>query len=331
MNFDGIKAGAKRGARGLVATAARLSGLTASVERRNGQSLTILCYHRVLPAEQRAAYHDPDLVVTPEVFAEHCRVLARYYDVAPLAQSLAAWQAAAPATRPRAAITFDDGYVDNARYAVPILADFGLRATFYIVAGLVGTESQTWYDRAGRALVSLGRDARAEVGQAKAMTPQARMEWVDALEKQAGSSRPAAVDRIMDDAALRALVAGGHEIGSHTMTHPLLPQLWAAELDFEIARSRSVLAKAANTAIVGFSYPNGDSTQTIQQLTEQAGYSYAVSADPGVNNLQDLQIMALKRWFISQDRLVDASGRASGDLLRMEISGLSRRLLGRTA
>ena len=329
--FDLIKAGAKLRARGLIAMSARLAGLTASAERRLGGALTILCYHRVLPAEQRAAYHDPELVVTPEVFAEHCRVLAKYYDVAPLAQSLAAWQGGAPATKPRAAITFDDGYIDNIRYAAPILADHGLKATFFVVAGLVGTESQTWYDRAGKALQALGRDPRTEVGQAKSMTPQARLEWIAGLEKQAGTSPPGELDRIMDGAMLRALIAAGHEIGSHTMTHPLLPQLGAAELDFEIARSKSVLSTAANTDIVGFSYPNGDSTEAVRAVTQDAGYRYAVSADAGVNSADDHSIMALKRWFISQDRLANAAGQPSADLLRMEISGLSHKLFGRAS
>ena len=327
--FDLIKTGAKQRVRGLIATSARLTGRTAAAERRLGSALTILCYHRVLPAEQRAAYHDPDLVVTPEVFTEHCRVLAKYYNVAPLAQSFAAWQDGIPSVKPRAAITFDDGYVDNISYAAPILAKARLKATFYVVAGLVGTESQTWYDRAGKALQALGRDPRAEVAQAKALTPQARLEWLAGLEKQAGGSAPAALDRIMDGAMLRALVAAGHEIGSHTMTHPLLPQLGAAELDFEIMRSKSVLATAANADIVGFSYPNGDSNETVRAMTQDAGYRYAVSADPGVNTDAGRGTMALKRWFISQDRLVNAMGQPSADLLRMEISGLSRQLFGR--
>jgi peptidoglycan/xylan/chitin deacetylase (PgdA/CDA1 family) len=40
------------------------------------------------------------------------------------------------------AITFDDGYLASARYAPPILARRGFRATFFLVAGLVGRTSR---------------------------------------------------------------------------------------------------------------------------------------------------------------------------------------------
>jgi len=45
------------------------------------------------------------------------------------------------------AITFDDGYADNVKLAVPVMDALGLRATFFVVAGLIGTDGELWYDR----------------------------------------------------------------------------------------------------------------------------------------------------------------------------------------
>jgi peptidoglycan/xylan/chitin deacetylase (PgdA/CDA1 family) len=36
------------------------------------------------------------------------------------------------------AITFDDGYLDCMKYAIPILTEFGFPATFFIVSGFIG-------------------------------------------------------------------------------------------------------------------------------------------------------------------------------------------------
>ena len=45
------------------------------------------------------------------------------------------------------AITFDDGYEDNFRYAAPILERLELPATFFVVTQWIGTETVAWWDR----------------------------------------------------------------------------------------------------------------------------------------------------------------------------------------
>lgn len=47
------------------------------------------------------------------------------------------------------AITFDDGYMDNYRYAAPIIKKYGFRATIFVVTGDVGAVNQ-WDVQAGR-------------------------------------------------------------------------------------------------------------------------------------------------------------------------------------
>ena len=58
------------------------------------------------------------------------------------------------------AITFDDGYADNAKLAGPILEGLGMPATFFITAGVVGSGREFWWDRLANLLLSssLGRD-----------------------------------------------------------------------------------------------------------------------------------------------------------------------------
>lgn len=315
--------------RGVVAGAATFSGWLASLEHQQRDTLTILCYHRVLPQDRRLQYFDPQLVVTPEMFDAQCGVLARHFDVITLERGLLDWRQGRQSSKPRAAITFDDGYRDNETYAVPILARHGLEATFYVVSGLVGSDEQPWYDRAGRALMRLGRDAAAEVGRAKGLSPLERGEWLSSLEAETGSMTPHHDDLIMDEAALRRLVAAGHEIGSHTVTHPLLDQLAEPDLDHEVLFSRTMLETASGAAVSGFCYPNGNLNEHIKVAVTRGGYAYSVSTSPGVNRRADTDILALKRWFISQDRLTSPSGAPSAALFRMEISGLSQRLFRR--
>lgn len=335
-NRPGMTAAAmKTQARNAVATLADRSGVLARGEAGIRDRVTILCYHRILPDAERNAYHDPVLAVTPDAFRNHCRLLATHYTVAPLATAIE--QSRARTDRPRAVITFDDGYRDNILLAAPILREFGLRATFFVVAGLVDTETVPWYDLAGaswNALARQGRalpgmDAREAVARAKQMSPDERQDWLEDLQREAGPSALPDRDLIMTSAQLRDLVAEGHEIGSHTMTHPLLPQCDDTMLAHELKQSRISLVEMTGQDVKGICYPNGDCDARVLRASVDAGYGYATSVDQGTNDLASVDMMALRRWFVSQDRLSDSRGRPSDALFRMEICGLAHRIFNR--
>jgi peptidoglycan/xylan/chitin deacetylase (PgdA/CDA1 family) len=55
------------------------------------------------------------------------------------------------------AITFDDGYADNLRYAKPALERADVPATVYVVSGHVGAEEEFWWDELERIVLQPGR------------------------------------------------------------------------------------------------------------------------------------------------------------------------------
>jgi peptidoglycan/xylan/chitin deacetylase (PgdA/CDA1 family) len=73
----------------------------------------------------------------------------------------------------------------------------------------------------------------------------------------------------------------GNEIGSHTITHPRLPQLPAEEIRRELRESKHSLEQILGTEIISFAYPYGALDPTIKPLVEEAGYRFAVAADTG--------------------------------------------------
>jgi peptidoglycan/xylan/chitin deacetylase (PgdA/CDA1 family) len=304
------------------------SGAIARQESKIRGHLTILCYHRILPEPARSSYHDPDLVVTPEIFRQQCRSLAQHYHVLPLSDALASLNGHTIPKRPLAAITFDDGYRDNIVIAAPILRENSLRATFFIVAGLVDTDRVPWYDLAGQAWLTLypqtGRaTVKAELERAKRLMPAQRQIWLTELVERACPHKISDLDRIMTSDDLRVLISEGHEIGSHTMTHPLLPQCEDRALIHEVEQSRRDLSEITGRSVPGICYPNGDCDARVRQATEGAGYDYATSVRQGTNDASEFDRFGLKRWFINQERLSTRSGAPSDTLFRMEISGLA--------
>lgn len=322
----------KRVLRSAAGAFAARSGLLSSCERAARGELSILCYHRILPGAQRARYHTPNLVVTPEAFQMHCRALAERYRVLPLAEAFDVWKNGAPQDRPLAVMTFDDGYRDNARYAAPILKASGLRATFYVIAGLVDRDELPWYDVVGNAHRGNGEQhpagtAEAALERAKRLSPAEREALVAGLRV---SVRPSDDDAlIMTAAQVKSLADDGHEIGSHTMTHPMLPQCDDVELEREVVDSKAILSAVTGRSVSGLCFPNGDQDARVRRAAAAAGYAHAATMMPGLNDRQKDDVFALRRWFISEDGLSDASGEPSETLLRMEICGLSRRMFRR--
>jgi peptidoglycan/xylan/chitin deacetylase (PgdA/CDA1 family) len=101
----------------------------------DGAPFLVLMYHRVAsPAA------DPyNVCVTPERFEEQMAWLAANHEVVPLADI------SSPSRTPRVAITFDDGYRDNLAVAEHLSAR-GMPASFFIVAGQLGSTTPFWWD-----------------------------------------------------------------------------------------------------------------------------------------------------------------------------------------
>lgn len=78
--------------------------------------------------------------VEPAAFASQIDLLRSRRRIVPLADL--AGQLEKPIAHKLAAITFDDGYVDFAEYALPILRAKGLHATLFVPAGLVGRSNE---------------------------------------------------------------------------------------------------------------------------------------------------------------------------------------------
>ncbi|NEX22543.1 polysaccharide deacetylase family protein [Thiorhodococcus mannitoliphagus] len=283
-----------------------------SLRSPGGQSgrLSILIYHRVLPAPDPLLPGEPDALT----FQWQMRLVARHFRPLPLASAINLMREGRLPSR-AISVTFDDGYADNADLALPILRDQGIPATFFVATAFLGG-GRMFNDTvietvrrlpAGRLDVSelgfgcheLG-DAPSRIRvyseiirQAKYLPQQERDQRVTQLATQA--EQPLPDDLMMRPEQVLTLRHAGMEIGGHTHSHPILAQLTDPEAEREIHRGRDELEALLGERISVFAYPNGKPGQDYHDqhvaMVERAGFDAAVStawgaAKPGSDRFQ---------------------------------------------
>jgi peptidoglycan/xylan/chitin deacetylase (PgdA/CDA1 family) len=88
---------------------------------------------------------------------------------------------------------------------------------------------------------------------------------------------------LMDATQVREWLAAGHEIGSHTRTHPYLTRISKAQAQEEISASKQQLEDLFGRPVKHFCYPYGDYNAGICELVAAAGYTTACTTRAGLN------------------------------------------------
>src|SRR5262249_44456280 len=94
--------------------------------------------------------------------------------------------------------------------------------------------------------------------------------------------------------------SNGIEIGSHTMTHPILTNIGDEQLRQELQGSRSRLEEILGRCVEHFCHPNGDYDERVQGEIARAGYRVAGTSVSGLNKRGD-NLLTLRRVHTERD------------------------------
>jgi peptidoglycan/xylan/chitin deacetylase (PgdA/CDA1 family) len=263
------------------------------------QRLSILIFHRVLPAQDPLFPNEMDA----QRFDKLLALLKSCFNVISLRDGIEGLRRGKLPSR-ALSITFDDGYADNAEIALPILQRHGMPATFFVATGFLDG-GRMWNDtvielvrrapdevdltRAGFGVLKLGSAAArhdaigALLGQLKYLPFEARLEQVELLRELIPVALPD--DLMMRSAQVRQLHAAGMEIGGHTVQHPILARLEPAQARREMAEGKEALEALIGEPVRTFAYPNGKPGQDYlaehARLARDIGFESAVSTSWG--------------------------------------------------
>ena len=318
-------------------------------------ALTIVTFHRVLPADKRRQYPSSGLALTPEQLELVLGELTPHFECSSVIDAYRRWRhPGAPGARPPLGISFDDGALDNYEHARPVLEKLALSATFYVPVKNVEQQRAPWHDRLGfallrsiaavrkardvdfdRLLVPFGlrvssfaailpddalRLADGGVEAAKLLPHRKRLEALEALEAALGGEQVADFAGMMSWDQVRELHSAGHEIGSHSSTHPLLTELSDESVEQEVEGSRRRLSEAIGAPVASFSYPGGSYDARVLDAVRAAGYECAVTTQWGINRKQSA--FELRRCDMDFARLRSRHGEFSKQRLWLRLSGL---------
>jgi peptidoglycan/xylan/chitin deacetylase (PgdA/CDA1 family) len=203
--------------------------------RLQGRILAAAGARKRLPAGARLFfpfYHD----VPPEFAAGLRRQLRVFGELG----SLVSWDAALQMLTghralngPAFCLSFDDGHPTWRDVVVPLLAELGVPATFFVTTGLIGRPDN--------------------------------LSWND----------------------VRDLLAAGHGIGSHSVTHPRFADCDEASARREIVASKHELEDELGVAVRDFAAPYGNPVVDLRdrrvRAARQAGYrSFATTLRPAM-------------------------------------------------
>ena len=304
------------------------------------RALSVLTYHRVLPEPDPLVPREPDAAQ----FEARMRWVKKNFNVLPLPEAVRRLRENSLPTR-ALSITFDDGYAENYRIALPILKRLELPASFFIATGFLDggcmfndvvieavrrtTEPDLQLDDLGLGRYPLASDeSRASsvdriLESLKYFKPERRHETALEIARRAGARVP--TNLMMTSRQVRLLHEAGMTIGAHTVTHPILADIPDKQAREEMASGRDALEKITGAAVRLFAYPNGrplrDYRPEHAAMARELGFDAALSAARGAARPGDdlFQIPRFTPWDRSNWRfgLRLATNRLGGQYARV--------------
>ena len=298
--------------------------------RRRDYRVFLLEYHAVTGEREEEG------AISAARFRTHLEFLTARWPCVTVAQ--AAERLAGGLDQDLLALTFDDGYANNARIAYPALRELGLTATIYLATAFLDGEP-LWFDLARRGLTK----AKAAPAEARSRVDAAGQEvlsrlldsWPATLSLEAAMQRlksAPAPERLQATAALRplaawraaqepmrwdearALAAAGIELGAHTVDHPILSKLDEAEQERQIAGSIARIEAELQKRPRTFAMPNGsarDYDAATLRVVRRLGLLASCTTRRG-SNAAGCDLHQLRRIGVGSDSLAMLDARLAG-------------------
>jgi len=193
-------------------------------------------------------------------------------------------------------LTFDDGFQSFYHLAFPLLKKHHIKSSLFVCPGLIDKDTTIWpelifdaYEKS--ALAIKHSELGSLIEELKLLSSEQRQQKISELvcknyqyeEEQADMNRA-----LINWPQLREIHSSGLvEVGSHSLTHPILSQESQEEVNAQMRLSKERIEAELSNKVVSFCYPNGQSDdyrETELIGLKKCAYKTAVTAEFGLVN-----------------------------------------------
>lgn len=295
--------------------------------------LPILAYHRIKPVDTDYPFDSELISATPEEFLWQMQHIKHYYNPIRLSELGNYFSGQTPWPARPVVITFDDGFDDNYHYAFPVLQQEDIPATIFVTTDYIDSSTSYWFDFAvfllkkltiktelktadnqfailldpGLSIKTLQRELFIFL---KRIPDVARQEILQKLSQAVDVySNPNPLSLLHSKAMtwdnIREMSNSGVvDIGSHTLSHPILNQISREQLVEELQQSKQLIENKTGKPCYIMAYPFGGdditSPQVIQEVAN-AGYQLACMYQKAYTSRMPDNLLKLERIHIETD------------------------------
>ena len=288
--------------------------------------VVILNYHRVRPSSATAStpFDDGVFTVNADQFfrqmnwlKQHARILSEEELISQVIRKRYHYP---KSNGPSVVVTFDDGYRDNYSVAYPVLKSLGITAFFFICTEMIWERKLRWWDVLAYLIKKCQKPSIVIEDHEYALQDN-RLNVIADFQRQMKEyprnlihkhiqliSEASEIDLPPDDIQDRELMTqdqiremAEHQmtIGSHAHTHQALSCLDSHENQTELMTSKRLLEQTTGQPVKSISYPFGHyqyAPLSIQDIARRCGYQLGFTSNFGVNYLDDINDMDIKRF-----------------------------------
>lgn len=193
------------------------------------------------------------------------------------------------------AITFDDGYRNNYKYAFPILQELSIPATIFVATSMIDSNKFFWYDMLRASLKFFGEsreDIRAIITACKKLHPKDIDGYIDSYLEEKYPDWKSSFLRSCDISDTYGTLkseemkemeeSGLVRFGSHTHGHEIITQLEMCAVEQTISTSLSTLKSMGIAPSSVFCFPNGEYKPEHIDILKKMNLSGAVTTQKGM-------------------------------------------------
>src|SRR5665647_439615 len=295
----------------------------------------IFLFHRIHPI--RDSMWDP---IDPILFEQCLSYISKHFFTTSLNEVIE--NKSVYGTKPMAAITFDDGYRDFIDYSLPILDKYKFKTSIFLTTGCIDNNLPVWtyvmdylFFNTHKVELKFFDTSNLPLAfqQTKWKNKIDRIEYGKKLKQHLkyinASLRNEIIEKVNYNFSDVVLPSGlmmswldiiniheyGVQIGSHSATHPTLDTLESdKEITFELKESAGRILKMTGIKAEIFSYPNGSYNKRVMELTQKAGYKYALAVNKKPYHFSREDDFSISRIELYNENWIKTKARIDGSI-----------------